>query len=302
MSGAPRDLTAGSLSVQVVGGPTAVLEIGGLRLLTDPTFSPAGIHETTPGRPLTKTEGPAVSLDDVGPIDMVLLSHDQHDDNLDPAGRAALSRFPLILTTPSAAARLKGAARPLSSWESIGIRRPEGGELVITAVPARHGPEGCEAVLGEVTGFVLEGPDLPTVYVSGDNASLELVQLIANRMKDVDVAVLFAGAARTSLFDGAPLTLTSSDAAIAARLLGAEWTVPLHVRGWSHFSEGPEDIQAAFTAADLAGRLRLVNPGQRVRFAKYMTSAGAVVSNSTLSLFDSAAGRSLGPIQRKATP
>jgi hypothetical protein len=34
----------GGLTVRMVGGPTAVLEIGGLRLVTDPTFSPAGVH------------------------------------------------------------------------------------------------------------------------------------------------------------------------------------------------------------------------------------------------------------------
>jgi CspA family cold shock protein len=40
-------------------------------------------------------------------------------------------------------------------------------------VPALHGPEGSEHLVGEVTGFVLAGPGLPTVYVSGDNASLD---------------------------------------------------------------------------------------------------------------------------------
>ena len=33
-----------SLSVLLVGGPTAVLEYAGLRLLTDPTFDPPGEH------------------------------------------------------------------------------------------------------------------------------------------------------------------------------------------------------------------------------------------------------------------
>lgn len=130
------------------------------------------------------------------------------------------------------------------------------------AVPARHGPVGCEALTGEVTGFVLSGAGLPTVYVSGDNASLEIVQDIAQRIGTVDVALLFAGAARTSLFDGAPLTLTSADAAEATRLLAARWVVPLHVQGWAHFSEGPDDIQVAFETAGVADRLRSLTPGE----------------------------------------
>ncbi|PZS30117.1 MAG: Zn-dependent hydrolase [Pseudonocardiales bacterium] len=257
---------AGTLTVRVVGGPTAVLELGGLRLLTDPTFSPAGVHESAPGRPLTKTEDPAFGPDAIGSVDAVLLSHDQHADNLDPVGREFLSDSPLTLTTEAAARRLGGTARALASWNTVTLERPDGGTLDITAVPARHGPEGCEPLTGEVTGFILSGAGLPTVYVSGDNASLDIVRDIAERIGTIDVALLFAGAARTSLFDGAPLTLTSADAAAAAQLLGARWIVPLHVRGWAHFSEGPADVQAAFAAAQLADRLCSTDPGQGATF------------------------------------
>ncbi len=257
---------AGTLTVRVVGGPTALLELGGLRLLTDPTFSPAGVHESAPGRPLTKTEDPAFGLDAIGSIDAVLLSHDQHADNLDPAGREFLADSPVTLTTEAAARRLGGTARPLAGWNTVALARPDGGTLEITAVPAQHGPEGGEPLTGDVTGFILSGAGLPTVYVSGDNASLDIVRDIAERIGTIDVALLFAGAARTSLFAGAPLTLTSADAAAAAELLGARWIVPLHVRGWAHFSEGPGDVQAAFAAAHLTDRLRSTDPGQSATF------------------------------------
>jgi len=135
-------------------------------------------------------------------------------------------------------------------------------------VPARHGPEGCEPLTGDVTGFILSGAGLPTVYISGDNASLDIVRDIAERIGTIDVALLFAGAARTSLFAGAPLTLTSADAAAAAQLLGARWIVPLHVRGWAHFSQGPGEVQAAFAAAHLTDRLRSTDPGQSEIFSR----------------------------------
>jgi len=94
----------------------------------------------------------------------------------------------------------------------------------------------------------------------------ELVSDIVDRFPRIDVALLFAGAARTSLFDGAPLTLTSSDAAKAADLLGASRVVPLHVRGWAHFTEGPERISAAFADAGLSDRLRSIAPGASETF------------------------------------
>jgi len=249
-------------SVRLVGGPTAVVELGGLRLLTDPTFSPAGVYESAPGRPLTKTEGPALTAVEIGPIDVVLLSHDQHADNLDPAGREIVAAAPLTLTTVSAAERLGGTARPLSAWHQVQLPRPGGGTLEITAVPARHGPPGCEPLTGEVTGFVVRGDGVPVTYISGDNASLDLVADIRHHIGRPDIALLFAGAARTTLFGGAPLTLTSADAVKAGELLGARWIVPLHFRGWAHFSEGPAIIAATLTDAGMGDRLRLLTPGE----------------------------------------
>jgi L-ascorbate metabolism protein UlaG (beta-lactamase superfamily) len=250
-----------SMRITFIGGPTAVIEVAGLRLLTDPTFSPAGVYESAPGRPLTKTEGPALGANTVGRVDAVLLSHDQHADNLDPDGRALVASAPLTLTTVEAAVRLDATAQGLASWQQVLLPLPEGGSLEITAVPALHGPAGCEPLTGKVTGFVVRGQGIPTVYVSGDNASLDIVREIAARVQRVDVALLFAGAARTSLFDGAALTLTGGDAAEAARVLGTRWVVPLHVQGWAHFSEGPSDVRRAFVDAGLADRLRILEPG-----------------------------------------
>src|SRR5690348_1031756 len=96
----------------LVGGPTLLLEIGGVRLLTDPTFYPPGSHAVG-SRELIKTGGPAVTADDLGRIDAVLLSHDQHPDNLDRLGRAVLERVPTVLSTPVAAGRLAGTTRGL---------------------------------------------------------------------------------------------------------------------------------------------------------------------------------------------
>jgi L-ascorbate metabolism protein UlaG (beta-lactamase superfamily) len=242
------------LTVRLVGGPTAVIELGGVRLLTDPTFDPPGDHPVG-DRLLTKTTGPAVPAAQVGQVDAVLLSHDQHPDNLDSSGRELLRDVPLVLTTQAAAERLGGTATALPSWERTAV-----GAVTVTAVPAQHGPDGTTHLTGPVTGFVLSGDGLPTVYVSGDNASLDVVRVVAERTGPVDVAVLFAGAARTPLIDG-NLTLTAPDAAEAARILGARTVVPVHAEGWAHFTQGVDDLVAAYSAAGLTDRLRVLSPG-----------------------------------------
>lgn len=252
-----------ALTVRYIGGPTAIIAIGGVRLVTDPTFDAPGDYASGT-RVLTKTMGPALAPDALGPIDAVLLSHDQHPDNLDRLGRAFLTRVPLVLSTAAAGARLGGNVRALPTWETIELPRPAGGTLRLTGVPAQHGPDGSEHLVGEVTGFVLAGEGLPTVYVSGDNASLPVVRAIAARIGPVDAAVLFAGGARTALAGGAYLTLASDAAAEAARILDARQVVPLHFEGWAHFSQDADTLRSAFRRAGMEDRLRLLAPGEQV--------------------------------------
>jgi L-ascorbate metabolism protein UlaG (beta-lactamase superfamily) len=257
--------TGHSLTIRCVGGPTAIVEIGGLRLLTDPTFDPPGDY-TVGARTRSKTAGPALRPDELGPIDAVLLSHDQHPDNLDRLGRAYVTEASLVLSTASARDRLGGNVRALPNWGHVDLLRPEVGALRVTGVPAQHGPDGTERLVGEVTGFVLAGEDLPTVYVSGDNASLAVVRAIAAWCGPIDVALVFAGGARTALVGDAYVTLPSDEAVEAARILQARHVVPLHYEGWSHYTQGADTLRTAFTRSGLADRLRLLRPGEQTAF------------------------------------
>jgi L-ascorbate metabolism protein UlaG (beta-lactamase superfamily) len=250
-----------ALTAQLVGGPTAVVEYAGLRWLTDPSLSPPGEYEGG----LVKTTGPAVDRAAIEPIDVVLLSHEQHSDNLDPEGRAFLPSAGRVLTTVEAAARLGANVSGLEPWATIDVERPDGGTVTVTATPAQHGPDGSYEVMGPVIGFLLDGPGLGKVYVSGDNASLDVVREIAERTGGVDVAVLFAGAVQVPYrFDCAYLTLSSDRAAEAAKLLGARAVVPVHFEGWRHFTQGADALRAAFAGNGISDRLVVAERGETV--------------------------------------
>ena len=128
-------------SLTYVGGPTALLDIGGLRLLTDPTFDPPGAEYRAGSYLLRKTQGPALAPEALGRIDVVLLSHDHHFDNLDGSGRALLTRVPRVLAPRAAADRLGGTAIGLDPWQ---VTELSGSTNVVrvTATPARHGQIG----------------------------------------------------------------------------------------------------------------------------------------------------------------
>ena len=166
------------------------------------------------------------------------------------------------MSTGSAHKRLGDAVRALPNWTHVDLPRPGGGVVRVTGVPAQHGPDGTEHLVGEVTGFVLSGEGLPTVYVSGDNASLDVVRAIGARVSAVDVALLFAGGAQTALLGDAYLTLTSDAATEAAEILAAGHVVPLHFEHWAHFTQGADSLVDSFDRAGLAKRLHLLGPGQ----------------------------------------
>ena len=258
-----------------VGGPTLLLRYAGLAVLTDPTFDPAPTEYPGPVV-LRKLVGPAVDAGALGPVDVVLLSHDQHADNLDVAGRALLEHVPTVLSTTAAAGRI-ARVRGLEPWEHLDLGRDlrpgpgldpghdlDPGHALgvrVTAVPARHGPEGSEPVSGPVVGFVLEAAGWPTVYVSGDNASLDVVDRVARRFPDVAVAVLFVGGADVGRSAGEPLTLDARRASAAADLLRGARVVPVHHSDWAHFVDPLGAVVERFAAAGRGDRLVLLERG-----------------------------------------
>jgi L-ascorbate metabolism protein UlaG (beta-lactamase superfamily) len=248
-----------TLKITLIGGPTALLEIGGLRMLTDPTFDEPGSYQAG-SITLTKTAGPVLRPEALGRIDLVLLSHDQHFDNLDRAGRGLLPQAGRVVTTSAGARRLGGNALGLDPWQSADIALPSGRRLRVTATPARHGPIGIEPISGDVVGFVLTlGDDRgPAVYLSGDTVWYEGVAEVARRFV-VAIAILFTGSAQPR--GPFHVTMDSNDAIEAAHAFAHARIVAIHNGAWAHITQSQSDLAQAFRALGLASRLQLLEPG-----------------------------------------
>ena len=254
------------MAITYVGGPTALVDFGGVRLLTDPTFDPPGGSYPSGAATLRKLAGPALTSDALGVFDYVLLSHDHHFDNLDRAGRESLAQAKLVITTDEGAQRLGGNSRGLKAWESLELDASGGSRLRVVATPARHGPAGMER--GAVRGFVvsfIEDPER-AIYFSGDTVWYEGVAEVARRFP-ARVAILNLGAARVAEVGPFHLTMTADEAVEAARVFSTAAIVPLHYEGWAHFSEGRPEIAAAFAKAGMTDRLRWLEAGRPVEIA-----------------------------------
>ncbi len=251
------------LTFTLIGGPTVLIDYHGLRLLTDPTFDACGCEYPRGHVTLRKTSSPTCTPAELGRIDAVLLSHDQHADNLDDAGRALLAKVPLTLTTPVGAGRLGGTAQGLPPWASVTLTAPDGAVVRVTATPARHGPAGIEPLAGDVTGFILEADDTPAVYVTGDTVYFEGVAEVARRSKP-EVILAFAGAARPrGPFD---LTMSANDLLDTAQAFPQALILPVHSEGWAHFTLSAEEASQVFQNLGLGSRLQLLTRGRKFAY------------------------------------
>jgi L-ascorbate metabolism protein UlaG (beta-lactamase superfamily) len=248
-----------ALAITLIGGPTALIEMEGFRLLTDPTFDAPRAYQLPHVR-LEKLAGPALSADAIGKVDAVLLSHDQHADNLDESGRRFLASAARVLTTVAGAQRLGAPVEGLEPWSSTELRGGSGRSLTVTATPARHGPAGIEPLSGDVIGFVLTSKDGNGVYISGDTVFYDGVAEVAKRFK-ADVVLPFAGAAQTR--GPFHLTMDTNDTIETARAFPDALMVPLHTDGWAHFRQNAEDLRSSFDTLGFGPRLRLLEPGVR---------------------------------------
>lgn len=240
----------------LIGGPTLLIEFDGLRFLTDPTFDPPGLYQEKPVR-FEKLSGPAISPEEIGRIDAVLLSHDQHFDNLDRSGRDFLPKANQVLTTLAGAERLGGDTIGLAPFEKHSLAAHS--SAFLTATPARHGPVGVEPLSGDVIGFVLSTSTIgDLVYVTGDTLWYEGTAKVAKNFSPQYV-VLNAGAAEPR--GRFHMTMGVEDALEVARAFPDAKLIAIHNEGWAHLRESQDQLAAAFTTFGLRERLLVLERG-----------------------------------------
>ncbi|KAK0490455.1 putative Zn-dependent hydrolases of the beta-lactamase protein [Armillaria novae-zelandiae] len=251
-----------SLSIKHISTASAILEIDGVNLLTDPFFSPAGTEWDVGVTVLKISDTPALGLQDLPPIDAVLLSHEDHPDNLDELGRRLLDGRKVI-TTVDGARKLhpRPGVRGIRPWETVPLEAG-GKRFQVTGTPCRHLPGG------ECTGFILTAAEfgstdgLPNaVYFSGDTVYFE--ELVEMRDKfHVVVAMLNLGAAKVLLPDGQlQITMDGKQAARLFREIKADILVPMHYESWGHFTQNGRELAKVFEEEGIQEKVCWLTPG-----------------------------------------
>lgn len=230
------------------GGPTAILERDGLRLLTDPVLGPRGPAVfVLPRHPSTGVENAPIArytdppAEPLGRLDVILLSHN-HADHFDAVAKETLPKDVLFVLPPDAveAARAAGFTRltPLD-WDAETVIPTRSGRLRILAVPANHSHDAAlDATLGKGNGYVLrwEGAAPYSVYWTGDAVFTEPMRAVAARFAPIDLWLPHLGAVGV---DGARglRTMDAEEAVAAAALLRARHVIPIHHTTFGHYRE-----------------------------------------------------------------
>ncbi|WP_437662069.1 MBL fold metallo-hydrolase [Sorangium sp. So ce1182] len=249
-AGAPveahTDASGGRL--QWRGGPTAILERDGLRLLTDPVLGPRGPAVfVLPRHPSTGVENAPIArytdppAEPLGRLDLILLSHN-HADHFDAVARETLPKDVTFILPPDAveAARAAGFTRltPLD-WDAETVIPTRSGRLRILAVPANHSHDAAlDATLGKGNGYVLrwEGAAPYSVYWTGDAVFTEPMRAVAARFAPIDLWLPHLGAVGVDGGRGLR-TMDAEEAVAAAALLRARHVIPIHHTTFGHYRE-----------------------------------------------------------------
>ncbi len=268
----PGTANFASGSIMFVGNATVILRFGGFTIMTDPNFVHRGEHvHLGYGLKAKRLTEPAITLENLPPIDLILLSH-LHGDHFDQLVQEKLDRTIPIVTTTDAAAALEAmhfqSRHPLAQWQTLTVKKG-GATLRITSMPARHGPPLVAALLAQTMGSMLEfsaseGQIVYRIYVSGDTMMSDDLRDIPRRYADIDLALLHLGG--TKILNTIMVTMDGRQGSELLRLIDPHKAIPIHYNDYNVFTSSLEDFERHVKVAELQDKVIYLRHGETYHF------------------------------------
>ena len=276
-------------SIFFIGNATVLIKYAGFTILTDPTF--IHMHEKVPlgyGLDTTRLTNPAMEINQLPPLDLVLLSH-FHGDHFDQVAIHELDKSLPIVTNSHAVDELSirgfTNTKKLDTWENITFTKKDNNnndvELQITAMPGRHGPFPVAMFLPKVMGSILDfkikgyrndsnsnnnshnNNQLFRIYITGDTMVFDDIKEIPKRYPNVDLALLHLGG--TTIM-GIMLTMDAKEGLEMFNIINPKKAIPIHYNDYDVFKSPIEDFQAKIKEAGIEDNVFYLNHGETYTF------------------------------------
>ncbi|HEX6510004.1 MAG TPA: MBL fold metallo-hydrolase [Chloroflexota bacterium] len=251
----PPEATPVDTAITFIGHSSFLIQTGGASLLIDPVFATRLVL-------LRRQRRPGIRLRDLPPIDAVLITH-AHMDHLNRPSLRAITREMRRRGLPSPVAVVPSGVEDLVStlgfgqvlslgwWESLDLPNTPA-RIRITHTPARHwGARLFKDTHRGFGGYVIQAPNQPIIYHSGDTAYFSGFHEIGQRLHP-EIALLPIGAYYP---DSYRAVHTSPEEALRGFLdLGAERMIPMHYNSFRLGREPmSEPLPRLLAAAEQAG-------------------------------------------------
>ena len=264
-------------SIFFIGNATVLIRYAGFTILTDPTF--IHMHEKVNlgfGLYTKRLTNPAINIEQLSPLDLVILSH-FHGDHFDQVAVRELDKSFPIVTTPHAAEELslRGFTNPqqLEKWESISFVKGNI-RLQITATPGRHGPLPVAMFLPQVMGSILDfkikedddddrSSHLLRLYITGDTLVFDEIKEIPKRCPDINLALLHLGGTRVM---GIMVTMDAKEGLEMFNIINPRKAIPIHYNDYDVFKSSLEDFKLEVKKARLEDRIHFLHHGETYTF------------------------------------
>lgn len=255
------------MQLQLIRNATLRLTYAGHLILIDPYFAPLYSIPSYAGKspnPMVDLPIPIEKILDG--IELVMVSH-LHSDHFDSvAYQQVPKKLPLFCQTGDEeliTSKKFQQVTPITDkidWQGIHITRTDG----------HHGLGYVETQMGNVSGFVFQSPDEPTLYWAGDTVLCTEVERAIQQFKPDVIVIHACGAVWPDESENPQLIVMDAPQALAVCELAPDSTIiATHMEALDHATVSRSDLRAAATAADIVeGRLRIPADGVTVKISR----------------------------------
>jgi L-ascorbate metabolism protein UlaG (beta-lactamase superfamily) len=252
------------MKITYIGHATLLIELGGVRIVTDPNFDPKL------GKILPRVSAPGIALEALPRLDAILLTH-AHADHLSFDSLDRLPRDVPLYAPPPVALWLRrmgySHATDLPPAGSVRL-----GDITIHAGAAVHRGNryGFDRWRSDANTYLLDVPEQESCFFAGDTALVEDSHRLVERIlwetgRTLDLALLPIGYAPWWKPGFRKGHLTHEDALILFERLRARVFMPYHWGTFRHVTSTAHDaidrLRVRLDSHHLASAVRIIEPG-----------------------------------------